>query len=129
MAVGAPVARREWHPEASVVLDANHVSLRAWRLGLSQRAVAVAVSEGCAVNRVSKVKLGKLVEQCEAALRDKSQQSFIVWRGDMWAILAAAHELRKRGLLETHGSSSATNAVAGLVEGSRTRKREKASYD
>jgi hypothetical protein len=51
------------------------------------------------MNKASKAKLESLVEKCEAALRDKSQQSIHVWRGEMWAIVSAVHELRKRNVL------------------------------
>jgi hypothetical protein len=61
------------------------------------------------MNRVSKAKLVKLEEQCAAALRDKARQSVTVWRGEMWAIIAAAHELRKRGLLELPPSADAVD--------------------
>ena len=59
------------------------------------------------MNRVHKAKLAGLVDKCEAALRDKHQQSFNIFRGEMWAILAAAHELRKRGALESAQSADA----------------------
>lgn len=51
------------------------------------------------MNATSKRKLVKLERQCADALRDKSQQSVRIFRGEMWAILAAAHELRKRDVL------------------------------
>jgi hypothetical protein len=59
------------------------------------------------VNRASKAKLAGLVDKCETALRNKHQQSFYIFRGEMWAVIAAAHELRKRGLLELPPSADA----------------------
>ena len=51
------------------------------------------------MNRVSQTKLAALEAKCADALRDKSQQSLQIWRGEMWAIVSAVHELRKAGKL------------------------------
>jgi hypothetical protein len=75
------------------------------------------------VNRVSKTKLLKLEAQCEAALRDKARQSVTVWRGDMWAIVAAAHELRKRGLLESPPAADAVDPHVGSTGKPSTREK------
>lgn len=72
------------------------------------------------MNKATKAKMEKLVERCEHALRDKHQQSFSLWRGEMWAIVSAVHELRKRGVMEPATSHPArlTEAVEGTAIGS-----------
>ena len=73
------------------------------------------------MNRVNKAKLATLVQKCEAALRDKHQQSFNVFRGEMWAIVSAAHELRKRGVLESAQSADAVDPHASSTGKPTTR--------
>lgn len=73
------------------------------------------------MNAVSKRKLLKLEQQCRDALRDKSRRSVTVWRGEMWAIIAAAHELRKRGLLELPPSADAVDPHAASTGKPSTR--------
>jgi hypothetical protein len=75
-----------------------------------------------AMNRVSKSKLEKLVARCEDALRNKAQQSIYLWRGEMWAVVAAAHELRKRGLLSVPPAIGEAQSVPSQVAIDEPRK-------
>lgn len=47
------------------------------------------------MNKRTAANLAKLRARCEAALRDKSQQSFYIFRGDMWAVIGACHEIER----------------------------------
>jgi hypothetical protein len=70
------------------------------------------------MNRVSRTKLERLVSKCEDALRHKERQSLDIFRGDMWAIVSAVHELRKRGVLERRDEAQAgtTDLTAGATK-------------
>lgn len=48
------------------------------------------------MNRKAFERLSKLAEKCAAALKDKSRQSEHIWRGDMWAIIGAHHDIQKQ---------------------------------
>jgi hypothetical protein len=63
-------------------------------MGLPVPAVAVAVQER-RVNAKSWAQLEKLAARCADALRNRHRQSADIWRGDMWAIVAAHHDIRK----------------------------------
>jgi hypothetical protein len=47
------------------------------------------------VNARAWQKLETLAAKCAAALRDPARQSEHVWRGEMWAIIGAHHEIKK----------------------------------
>jgi hypothetical protein len=47
------------------------------------------------VNARSWSKLEKLATKCAEALRDPARQSESIFRGDMWAVISAHHEIRK----------------------------------
>ena len=47
------------------------------------------------MNKKTEARLAKLTAECGEAVRDKSQQSMIIWRGDMWAIIGASYEIRR----------------------------------
>lgn len=51
------------------------------------------------MNKQSKAKLLKLAAQCELSLKNRHRQSFDIYRGEMWAVIAAVHELRRAGKL------------------------------
>lgn len=68
------------------------------------------------MNKVSKAKLLKLADRCEEALKDKSRCSMDLWRGEMWAIIAAVHELRKLKKLEPKNADARqSDRDSGLV--------------
>jgi hypothetical protein len=50
------------------------------------------------MNKRSRDKLLTLEARCREALRD-GRQSMDVWRGEMWAVIAAVHDLTKAGKL------------------------------
>lgn len=79
--------------ELPLVLDAGHVPIRARRLGLSLIAVALALSEG-RMNKKAYARLEKLAEKCSETLKG-NRNYFEIWRGDMWAIIGAHHDIQK----------------------------------
>lgn len=65
---------------SAVVLDAGHVSVRPWRLGLSVDRMALALQERC-MNAKSWKQLEKLAARCTDALRNPRRQSEHIFRG------------------------------------------------
>lgn len=47
------------------------------------------------MNKKAFARLEELAGKCDAALKDKARQSMDVWRGDMWAIIGAHHDIKK----------------------------------
>lgn len=48
------------------------------------------------MNRKAFERLSKLAEKCAAALKEPRRQSERIWRGDMWAVIAAHHDIQKQ---------------------------------
>lgn len=47
------------------------------------------------MNAKAWARLEKLAVKCADALRDPERQSETIWRGDMWAVIGACHDIGK----------------------------------
>lgn len=94
VAVGSLSAFDVREAQLPLVLDAGHVSVRSWRLGISLAAVALALQER-RVNKKAYGKLNLLAATCAMLLKDRHRQSLTIWRGDMWAIIGAHHDISR----------------------------------
>lgn len=94
VAVGEVPKADVYETESSVVLDAGYVPFRSRWVGVSLRVMALALRER-RVNAKSWRQLEKLAARCSDALRDKQRQSEHIFRGDMWAVIGACHDIRK----------------------------------
>jgi hypothetical protein len=94
VAVGAIPATDVFGAKPALVLDAAHVPVWTRRVGVSLAVVALAIQER-RVNANSFAKLERLAAECADILRDKSKYSHRVFRGAMWAIISAHHDIKK----------------------------------
>ena len=62
-------------------------------MGVSLAVVALALQER-RVNKKAFARLEKLAEKCSETLKGK-RNYFEIWRGDMWAIIGAHHDIKK----------------------------------
>jgi hypothetical protein len=86
-------------------------------MGVPLGVLAVALQER-RMNAKNWTRLEKLAARCADALRDPHRQSEHIWRGDMWAIIGACHDIGK-----ARAKRQAADAVPKRINTGKTSTR------